>query len=245
VSEGRKGALQGVKTHVAKDLKVRADLHTLTGLTPREVLRRYKGDQAPPGLKYHHVEAWLDGTGKEIPPDHLTFVLELWKSVPEDDFMVPLTEELRELLNSYQAATQIGPYALLSGRRDRPEDVNSSKVQAWMLGLRSHVRRGALQYVLSLWARSPSFVPLGPDLISQIKAERDRTGYSGVRLLRKRSDKPEGLTGEKINSWLSGAAQMARSNHIEYALSVWRSLPDRNIKAHKSPKASKPDTGKR
>jgi len=35
------------------------------------------------------------------------------------------------------------------------------------------------------------------------------------------------LTGEKINSWLSGAAKMARSNHIDYALSAWRSLPDK------------------
>ena len=213
--------------HLAVDLNALQELQRRSGLTPREVLRRYKGDQAPAGLKYHHVEAWLAGTDKEIPPDHLTFVLELWKSVPEDDYMVPLTEERRELLKGYQSATQIGPHTLLRGRADIPSDVSPSKIQAWLLGLRTHVRRGALQYVLMLWARCPSFVPLGPELMAIMKAERDRTGFAGVRLLKNRTDKPEGLTGEKINSWLSGAAKMARSNHIDYALSAWRSLPDK------------------
>lgn len=210
-----------------KDLDQLRALKRRSGLTPREALRKYRGDAAPGGLKYHHVDVWLNGTAKEIPTDHLAFVLDLWKSISEDDYIVPLTEERRELLKSYQTATQIGPQTLLRGRADIPSDVSPSKIQAWLLGLRSHVRSGAFQYVLGLWARSPSFVPLGPELMAVIKAERDRTGYSGVRLLRKRTDIPEGLTAEKINSWLSGAAKMARSNHIDYALSVWRSFPER------------------
>lgn len=195
-----------------------------TGLTPREVLRRYKGEAAPEGLRYHHVEAWLAGSLERVPLDHVAFVLDLWRAVPEDDYIIDITAETRELLKGYQRSTGVGPHKLLRRRSDVPQDVSAARIQGWILGRLTRARCGALHYVLAAWARSPSFVLLGPEVRAQIAAEHSRTGLAGARLLKGARDKPEGLTAGVINNWLSGAAQSARSDHLEYVLQLWRAI---------------------
>jgi hypothetical protein len=57
-------------------------------------------------------------------------------------------------------------------------------------------------------------------------AEKDRTGVGPAALLGGAEDAPPDLSVRMIHAWLGGHVKTARRDHIEYALSRWRSQRD-------------------
>ena len=61
----------------------------------------------------------------------------------------------------------------------------------------------------------------------ELRELRKSTGIAPMRLLKGRSDVPEGLDSAIIQSWLNGKTESARLDHYKFVLKVWRQVTPR------------------
>lgn len=203
-------------------------LQDRTGLTPRQMLALTANEQFPAGLKYHHINKWLSGEVKEAPSTHIDFVLAQWRSVPEEEHMVTITEQMQRNLMDYRTFTGVGPRLLLRGRRqDIPTGLTATEIAKWLSGLITKTQQKKLNYVLRLWAECSDIVDVSDHFRQQLLAEKQRTGIGTTALMALAENAPDKLTYQTIQNWLNKSAQRARIDHMSYVLNLWRSLPNK------------------
>jgi hypothetical protein len=90
--------------------------------------------------------------------------------------------------------------------------------------------RGAMSARYS-WGRSKDSRPITDEEFAALTQEKDRTGMGGARLLAYAENPPPGLTAAMIGGWLNQTSRSASPTHLDFVLSLYRSLPTR-IKPH-------------
>lgn len=73
--------------------------------------------------------------------------------------------------------------------------------------------------------------PITDALRAKLRAERDRTGITAIKLLKASRDRPEGLDARSVNRWIGGLIRSAPESHIAYVLARWAELPDHPVRS--------------
>jgi len=144
------------------------------------------------------------------------------------DFMISVTDEIKQILLDEIERTSIRPVRLLKGRRDIPAGLHYTTIYAWLNGSLKSARSGHLDYVLGLWAAYPDrrceTVPLSAGMRRRLKTCRDMSGIGAARLLRDAREAPHGLSADMISNWLHGHNAHVRADHLEFVLNRWERL---------------------
>ncbi len=79
--------------------------------------------------------------------------------------------------------------------------------------------------------QSSKTIELTPEILAELRAERDRTSVGPQALLKPYQDKPDGLNHPMITHWLGGRIKTAKREHVEFVRAAWSKLQsNRSIK---------------
>ena len=95
-----------------KDLKA---LQEKTGLEPKRVVT-LAPDDFPKDIKGGTIKRWIQGKEKLAPYGYVDAVIAHWSLIPEEDYQVPITEEMIAKLHAYQKASNCLLYTSPSPR---------------------------------------------------------------------------------------------------------------------------------
>lgn len=156
---------------------------------------------------------------------------------------ISFTAELSAELRSEFARTGADPERLLRGRDDRPTGLSPRTVRGWLYRHTEFTRAEHWDYVRTLLAslddnsmrqepkprakRTPRNPLIADEDLEALRHHRQRTGIGGEVLLRGATDKPSGLSGPMISSWLGGSVQNAVPEHVRYVLARYAARPDK------------------
>lgn len=74
-------------------------------------------------------------------------------------------------------------------------------------------------------SRSKDRIPLTSDMITALRAEKDRTGVGAIALLKaNRETALEGLKAPHIEHWLGGRVKTVDSVEYKFVLAAWKTL---------------------
>lgn len=157
----------------------------------------------------------------------------------KNDPLVPVTRDIVTALRKHHRRTGIAPLALLKKQNDVPKGLSASEVTSWInsKGADRTARKSHLDYVLKCWSsaadkkirrrKKEKRIVLTDDIIDELRAEILRTGIGGAQLLRgRRTELPLGLNRQTISNWTLGKVGTIRVDYLDYALKLWKSLPD-------------------
>jgi len=75
------------------------------------------------------------------------------------------------------------------------------------------------------------YIPVTDEIVTRIKAERERTGIGAKALLRQFEDeKPDKLSATTISAWINCTNKNASKLRLSWVLERWASLPDKSLK---------------
>lgn len=85
-------------------------------------------------------------------------------------------------------------------------------------------------YLLQRWQSLPAAkgrIKIPDSVRRMLEREQERTGLGAHGLLKgTRESRPEGLSGQVVNGWLTGKTRTAKPGHLEYVLKLWMERPD-------------------
>jgi len=227
------GAFEPITADLLEKLKAERER---TGVTPSALLR-HCGSPPPDGLSLHMPGAWLRGTTKAANPKHVVWVLEAYASLPSTRPVVRISDAICEHLKAEIARTGVRPgKALGQGAKDRPFDLNSTKVLGWLKAARPSVPKAHVDYLFDRYAtfpdRSAPYVPITDAYRNELMRHRERTGISFGSLLRM-ADKttPPGLTINTVNGWIPGRAKTGRADQLDWVITHYETLPACDMRA--------------
>lgn len=77
-------------------------------------------------------------------------------------------------------------------------------------------------------ASSIEKIEITHELVAELKAELRRTGLGPQAILRgTRNSRPKALNSTLVKRWLSGSAESAEKEHVEFMRQLWASFPDK------------------
>ena len=204
------------------------ELRRATGVGPYKLLAW--ANNVPHELTASKIHSWLAGQTMTARHDHVAFVLDAYRALPQNH-TVEISRHQRRELQQLRAQSGIGPTALLRGQRDAiPDGLTAEQVRRWLSGEVQQVRRDHLDWVRRRWRklahgrhRRVAIRQKDVDALNQAYA---RTGVSADALLRAAEDPPDNLTGGMIAKWMTGLTKTAREDHLDFVLHLWRALPD-------------------
>lgn len=146
---------------------------------------------------------------------------------------IEITDKDREELRFHRKRTGIGPVAILRGHGpELPPGLRADITNRLLSGALKTIRADHLSFLQARWREMPSeediYVELTPEIRRGLRSEKTRTGVGEHRLLKGRSDIPEGLRYAHITAWLheKKTKRMPRA-HYDYVMALWFSLPDK------------------
>jgi|GEM_PF-2904782 len=144
------------------------------------------------------------------------------------DERIPLTDDMVALLNAEIDRTGSGLRRVLVARDDIPGGLTENIVGSWIDRRVKTLRRDYYEYVVRCYAEAPLFPTITPDIQSELRGHRDRTGVGPAVLLGGVTDIPEGLSIGTIESWLSGISTKATEVHLNFVLNRYRNWPSKD-----------------
>lgn len=195
----------------------------------------------PDELKSDMVRRWMAGQVRDAVPSHVDYILARWSALPTNK-RIPLTPDMRALLNAEFRRTGIGPVVVLKRAPDVPSGLTHQIIQAWASDRPkpNTVSETHWAYVIKRLGSLPDFVAATPQFVetehqrkveitanefAELHHHRQRTGIGGAVLLRDANDKPAGLTPGMISAWLSREAKRAAPGLVAYVLARYRAWP--------------------
>lgn len=100
--------------------------------------------------------------------------------------------------------TGIGPQKLLSGKRDKPDGLDSGLVNNWLSAQTRSARPEHAGYVRHLWRNAPIMMELGDEDRAALRNAMDQAGLTPQSLLNRMEQRPPGLTPDVLSRWLAG-----------------------------------------
>ena len=147
-----------------------------------------------------------------------------------DHIVIPLQilEEFREYRDS-----GLSPSRVLDIIQDKPEGFSTELANSWISGQIKSASPQFLEFYLDACRQASNhpqrYIVITDELIDVILGHRERTGRSGIALLKDRNDIPEGLHAYIINSWISKDTNSARKDYVEYTINLWIAMPDKIV----------------
>jgi len=190
---------------------------------------------APNGLSGSTIHGWLSGDIKTARRDYLDYVLEAWRKAVR---RTRITQEIREILLAEKVRTGCGAVQLLSSMDQKPAGLTAGAVDSWITGATKNARADHLELVISAYASLPDNafqthdarrsrhilsdrIRITPEIVKELKAYQDKSGFGPTALLKGRSDCPAQLTANRINGWLVGRIKSAGKDELAYLRRIW------------------------
>lgn len=201
-----------------------------TGKGPYAILKGQKN--IPNGLYGSLITCWINGNRKTTNPALYDIAINLWKTAAsENDESVEVTSKVLEDLHAHRKRTGVSSKALIKGKNDVPKGLNPDRIENLLRGRFKKFSRQHLEYIFWCWETLPEKIQriqITQDILKTLKNERERTGIASMALLwGTQKERPEGLSSTLINSWMEDRTKSARQDHIEYVLTKWKKLPDK------------------
>lgn len=189
-----------------------------SGITPNRIGSACK--LPPLAADPKRIYRWLSGETKSANATEFEACLAFWKSLPDAPEDVRITSELVNRLNTEKIRSGIGAKALLTSHDNIPPGITASFIANLLNGRYRTITRARYDWLVGAWAclpDAPKRIELTDDMIGELAEAIDRTKAGPFKLLRGTSDeRPDGITGSMIQSWLNGTARTARADHWEY-----------------------------
>jgi len=190
---------------------------------------------APNGLSGPTIHGWLSGDIKTARRDYLDFVLEAWRKAVR---RTKITQEIREILLAEKVRTGCGAVQLLSSMDQKPAGLTDGAVGNWITGATQNARADHLELVIAAYASLPDSafqtldarrsrhihgdrIRITPEIVKELKAYQDKSGFGPTALLKGRSDCPVKLTANRVNGWMVGRIKSARKDELAYLRRIW------------------------
>lgn len=178
-------------------------------------------NDVPDGLNVHRAANFYKGQIREMPREHLEYILSLWGSLPTRA-MVKLTPAIVARLRDHMERTGKGRHAILRGARDKPDGLNSGVIRGWLDGIGA-ARKDHLDYVFARYEKPGDRTPLTPQLRAEIGRHIRRTGVTPQTLAAAQGVSLDGFSGD----WRQWPPRLMPEADVERMLEGWRELPDR------------------
>lgn len=239
-----KGSLVKVKITKRVLNKLRAHKKR-TGIGAYTITKGRK-EAKPAGLNGKSLSDILNGKSHFIIQEHLDYILARYEASPDKQKSVArnqygsawrrakkdyklLSEQDLKKLRHYRELGFI-PSWFLKTSPPPPKGFNSFIISGWLGGHSKTAKQIYLQFVFEecekLETNPQKIIVIDEQLLSELRAHKERTGHGGTRLLKFRNDMPGELGPGMINSWLSGGVKTARADYIRYVISRWERTPE-------------------
>ena len=125
---------------------------------------------------------------------------------------------------------------------------SAMRIRNWLQGRVGAVLLKDYRLVLSLWRSLPDrelvrknaprllarlrtgeYVERTPEILEELRAERQRTGVGPYALLRDRPDIPDGFSAHTARRFCGGRIRTIRCGHLQYLQRLWADLPDSEV----------------
>jgi hypothetical protein len=167
------------------------------------------------------------------------------RTKPDAGQWVDLTAEMLTHLSSELIRTGASVPELLRSPQTAPVGLTAGIIACWRSGRTATVNPEFWVFVVDRLAQLPDRLPVPPKLprtfpkrhlqdyrritveeCAELQRQRTRTGLGGVRLMKQATDRPAGLSGANVQSWLNQQTASASPEHLEFVLNLYRSQPD-------------------
>lgn len=129
-----------------------------TGLGPQAILRGTRTNR-PDGMSFGIIQAWRSGQIKTAREDHLEYLLERWRSMPNAITRLPMSEEIHMRIRTEIDRTGVGIVKLLKLFADeKPEGLSTSLLNNYSCGKGATVRVDYYMFAINSWAKLPNKV---------------------------------------------------------------------------------------
>lgn len=230
--------------------KLRSEIRR-TGVTALALLSN--DSDRPHSLTVGTVNRWMSGLIKHAPPEQISYVLDKWAALPNsapklgprprhaakgsieipDEKIAFLRREMERTGATVKAILHSEPAAV-------PRGLTLRIIRSWLHGQAKSANPEYWTFVCERLAAMPDaeapaaprafgswrseYQPIPQETLEAIRALRSETGVSAPDLLHGLPDKPTFLSGQMVNSWLSGQSKRAIPDHIEFVLEAYRAL---------------------
>lgn len=199
-----------------------------TGVSVRALLKLHEKEAQ--GITYKIVYDWLTGRVKSADARHYKTIIEIYKSLPdENEHYAEVSEGTLLALHREKNRTRVSARQLFARADHVPEGLTVFHVENMVRGLVKKTRREYLEFVLRQWEMQPDApirVPITPDILARMLQEKERTGVGPMALLHNTNkERPQRLTTSLIGSWLEGKTKSARKDHLAFVLRRWKTMP--------------------
>jgi len=120
-----------------------------TSVGPKALLKGH--DDLPRGLNHAMVTHWLAKRVQRVQPEHLEYVLALWRALPEDE-SIEVTTALVFELNQLRKASGADPASIVKWRSDVPDGLSLAKINRLLMGKSKTIRKRYVDYLRMVWS---------------------------------------------------------------------------------------------
>ena len=217
-------------------------LQKRTGVGSRALVNGW--DDKPERITYSLISMWMDRRVKTVDAALYEATISHWESLRN---AVIITPKMHEALLAERDRVGIGAILLFKFTdEDAPKGLSPIMVSRWMKGKSYLSDIAYYEFVMRAYAaftpeeatrqkegyrrrslEKDTHIELTREIISTLKALKQDSGISTMRLLKGRKDIPKGLTSAMINRWTSGHMKTARKAHFDYVVKLWREIDKR------------------
>lgn len=192
-----------------------------TGVSVPKLVRDHLDPKC--GITERLIHCWSLGLLETLCPASYAHVVATWRALPDrDGAYVVYSPAIRAAMEAELTRTGIGIFKFVSGLSDVPDGLTGNKIRNFYSGNSKWLARAHAEYIIGKLKALPDRVsetlPLTPEILETLRAHVLRTGKGPSAILRAAHDRPTGLTGSIIHSWLSEKTATARKDHLDYVL---------------------------
>ena len=216
------------------------------GVGPHAALRMIK--PRIQNLRPSTVQLWLSGRETLVRHDQYDQLVAAFQNrLDTGRNRIKLTPDHLAALEAEKARTGVEVLALARDLAHLPDAPLPGMIFSWMSGTIGSARKSDYDLVLESWRALPDVgspelglgdyslrqgrIVLEPRILVQLESLKMQTGMSGTALIKRAREQgktiPAGFTHSMVISWLTRNARTAKPEHLEFAVEMWRSLPEK------------------
>lgn len=202
--------------------------HNRTAVGTISLLRNKS--ELPRGLTPSQIEGWIAGKTKIAQLENVNYVLELWRSLPDADIRIPITDQMKIKLLGLIRDANVKTKTFIKETKGRaPNNLVSAEINSWISGTAKSASAIHWDFFINelenILKQRKNFIAISDATRQKLLFEKKRTGISPKALLREQTDLPDGMIKSWVAGWLSGVIDMAEESHLNYVLKKWQELP--------------------
>ena len=200
-----------------------------TGFSSKGLIAKFGQEVTPVDLTYGRLQNLLYGMQKSIPKDNLDWILDKFERLPTVE-RITITDSMCEKLITEMKRTNKGAVLVLEGVNDVPENINSSRIQAWKDKASRSVLQSDWDWLMKRYKSLPSVsqeTEIDAKKRKKISDEFERTQARGALVITALEGQvPEGLNTTLINNIIDGKRTHIREDFWEATIKGYLKLED-------------------